>query len=70
MRALLILAGVLTIAPPTTPLSQPAIAERGLAKGAVAPPIAMPDQFGRRQTLESLAGEKGLVLLFVRSADW
>ena len=53
-----------------TSLSQPANAQRGLAKGAAAPAIEMLDQFGRLQTLQSLAGEKGLVLLFVRSADW
>jgi hypothetical protein len=70
VRAFLISAALFIIAPLTAPLSQPADVQRGLAKGAVAPPIAMLDQFGRRQTLESLTGNNGLVLLFVRSADW
>jgi len=28
------------------------------------------DQFGRRQTLKTLAGPKGTMLVFIRSADW
>jgi hypothetical protein len=70
MRGFLISAALLMIASLTASLPQPAIPERGLAKGAVAPPIDMLDQSGRRHNLQSLAGEKGLVLLFVRSADW
>lgn len=42
----------------------------GLAVGQKAPTISAHDQFGRLQTLESLKGEKGTVLLFFRSADW
>jgi hypothetical protein len=70
MRVLLVSAALSIVAPVAALLSQTADAQHGLAKGAVAPPIEMLDQFGRRQTLQSLAGEKGLVLLFVRSADW
>jgi peroxiredoxin len=29
-----------------------------------------PDQTGRHRTLESVMGEKGIAILFVRSADW
>jgi peroxiredoxin len=32
--------------------------------------LAAPDQSGRPKTLESLMGEKGVVVFFVRSADW
>lgn len=42
----------------------------GPAVGAKIPPFEAADQFGRRQTFESLRGPKGLALLFVRSADW
>ena len=70
MRALLVSAALSVVASVTTWLSQPAVVQRGLAKGAVAPPIDMVDQFGRHQTLQTLAGDKGLVILFVRSADW
>src|ERR1700676_857242 len=42
----------------------------GLAVGHRAPAFSAPDQFGRQQTLETLKGPKGTVLLFFRSADW
>ncbi|MGD9903942.1 MAG: hypothetical protein AB7L91_02100 [Dehalococcoidia bacterium] len=38
--------------------------------GSVVPPIAGVDQFGKTQSLASLAGPKGLMLVFSRSADW
>ena len=42
----------------------------GLAVGQKAPAFSARDQFGREQTLASLKGPKGTVLLFFRSADW
>ncbi len=42
----------------------------GLAVGQKAPAFSLHDQFGRVQTLYSLKGPKGTVLLFFRSADW
>jgi hypothetical protein len=42
----------------------------GLAIGEKAPPFAVRDQFGRVETLETLKGTNGTVLLFFRSADW
>lgn len=42
----------------------------GLAVGEKAPAFSLRDQFGREQTLESLKGANGTVLLFFRSADW
>jgi len=42
----------------------------GLAVGQKAPAFSMRDQFGRVQTLETLKGTNGTVLLFFRSADW
>jgi hypothetical protein len=42
----------------------------GLAVGQKAPAFSARDQFGRVQTLESLKGTNGTVLLFFRSADW
>ncbi len=41
----------------------------GLAVGQRAPAFSLHDQFGRGQTLDSLKGPKGTVLLFFRSAD-
>jgi hypothetical protein len=42
----------------------------GLAVGQKAPAFSARDQFGRVQTLETLKGPNGTVLLFFRSADW
>ena len=42
----------------------------GLAVGQKAPAFSVHDQFGRVQTLATLKGTNGTVLLFFRSADW
>ena len=42
----------------------------GLGVGQKAPDFSARDQFGKQQTLETLKGPKGTVLLFFRSADW
>jgi hypothetical protein len=42
----------------------------GLAVGQKAPAFSIRDQFGRIQTLDTLKGTNGTVLLFFRSADW
>jgi hypothetical protein len=42
----------------------------GLAVGQKAPNFSARDEFGHAQTLESLKGPNGTVLLFFRSADW
>ena len=42
----------------------------GLAVGRKAPAFSARDQFGQVQTLDSLKGPHGTILLFFRSADW
>ena len=42
----------------------------GLPTGRRAPAFSARDQFGRVQTLDSLKGSNGTVVLFFRSADW
>jgi hypothetical protein len=42
----------------------------GLGVGQKAPAFSLHDQFGHTQTLDSLKGANGTVLLFFRSADW
>ena len=42
----------------------------GLQVGQKAPVFAAPDQFGHDQSIGTLKGAKGTVLLFFRSADW
>jgi len=44
--------------------------EVGLRSGQKAPEFSARDQFGKTQTIETLRGSKGTVLLFYRSADW
>jgi hypothetical protein len=42
----------------------------GLGVGEKAPTFSVQDQFGRVQSLDTLNGRNGTVLLFFRSADW
>jgi hypothetical protein len=42
----------------------------GLSIGQKAPDFSTTDQFGKQQTLHTLKGSKGTILLFFRSADW
>jgi hypothetical protein len=43
---------------------------RGPVVGQPLPSLSLPDQDGRLQTLETLRGPKGLLLVLVQSADW
>ena len=45
-------------------------AKFGPAPGSKAPQFEAKDQLGNPQSLVSLRGPKGLILLFIRSADW
>ena len=42
----------------------------GPAAGSPAPDFSALDQEGRTQTLRSIMGPKGAMLVFYRSADW
>ena len=42
----------------------------GPAVGQQVPDFSLQDQEGRTQTLKSVSGPKGTMLVFVRSADW
>ena len=42
----------------------------GPAVGATIPALEVKDLNGKTQTLASLTGPKGLMLVFFRSADW
>jgi len=59
-----------TIDEDTIRLSSIELMSIGLATGQKAPAFSIRDQFGRVQTLDTLKGTKGTVLLFFRSADW
>jgi hypothetical protein len=49
---------------------QPAIDALGPAVGARVPDLTGVDQFGQRQTLQTVLGPEGALLVFFRSADW
>lgn len=42
----------------------------GPAVGSIVPAFKLSDQNGQPQTLASIAGPKGAMLVFYRSADW
>ena len=42
----------------------------GPAAGSPAPDFSALDQAGRTQTMKSIMGPKGAMLVFYRSADW
>jgi len=46
------------------------VTKLGPQAGEKVPAFTLPDQHGRTRSLTSLMGEKGLVLVFSRSADW
>jgi hypothetical protein len=54
----------------TIHVSSVALLSIGLAVGQQAPAFSLRDEFGRLQTLDSLKGANGTILLFFRSADW
>jgi hypothetical protein len=46
------------------------IAGLGPKVGDQVPDFSLPDQFGEIQTLESIMGEQGAMIVFHRSANW
>ena len=50
--------------------SVPDVRKLGPQVGARVPDFALADQTGRRRSLQSLMGPRGVMLVFSRSADW
>ena len=48
----------------------PDVQSLGPQVGARVPDFTLADQRGKSRTLKSLMGPKGLMLVFIRSADW
>ena len=46
------------------------VSSLGPQVGEKIPDFALPDQYGRIRTLDSIMGERGAMLVFHRSADW
>lgn len=51
-------------------LAQPDVTTLGPQVGDELPPFSGVDQFGRTQTLQSIMGSKGAMVVLYRSADW
>lgn len=68
MAAVVTVAAAVGAAQPPAPAVD--TAKLGPQVGAVAPAVSGLDQFGKPQSLASLSGPKGLMLVFNRSADW
>jgi hypothetical protein len=52
------------------PPAMPDVQKLGPQVGQPVPAFTLSDQLGRPRTIKSLMGEKGLMLVFSRSADW
>lgn len=69
MRHVLI-AAILALVIVASTGAQSDISKLGPQVGGQAIDFDLSDQFGRRQTLATVAGPKGTMLVFFRSADW
>ena len=65
--ALLLLTVCLAAQQARTPID---VSKLGPQIGERVPDFSLKDQLGRTQTLESIMGPKGAMLVFFRSADW
>lgn len=54
-------------APPRTKID---VSKLGPQVGEQVPDFSLKDQNGNTQTLQSIIGPKGAMLVFIRSADW
>ncbi len=62
---------LLTASPQTQQARTPIdVSKLGPQVGEVVPDFSLPDQTGTTQTLTSIMGPKGALLVFYRSADW
>jgi peroxiredoxin len=46
------------------------VSRLGPQVGERVPDFALPDQTGTTRTLQSVMGPRGVMLVFIRSADW
>ena len=73
LYAAIVAAGLL-LAMPAAPDAQERetvdVSSLGPQVGERIPDFALPDQYGNVQTLESILGERGAMIVFHRSANW
>jgi hypothetical protein len=54
----------------STPRAKVDVSTLGPQVGARVPDFSLKDQNGKTQTLQSIMGPRGAMLVFIRSADW
>ena len=54
----------------STPRAKIDVSTLGPQVGARVPDFSLKDQYGKTQTLQSIMGPRGAMLVFIRSADW
>lgn len=54
----------------TPPRQRIDVSKLGPQVGERVPDFSLPDQNGKTQTLQSIMGPQGAMLVFIRSADW
>ena len=55
---------------PSPPREKVDVSKLGPQVGQRVPDLSLKDQTGKVQTLQSIMGPKGAMLVFLRSADW
>ena len=74
MLYIAIVAAGLALAMPAAPEAQERepvdVSSLGPQVGERVPDFALPDQYGRVRTLDSIMGERGAMIVFHRSANW
>jgi cytochrome oxidase Cu insertion factor (SCO1/SenC/PrrC family) len=63
-------AGAVTQAQSSAPGAKIDVSKLGPQVGERVPDFSLKDQNGNTQTLQSIMGPKGAMLVFIRSADW
>ena len=71
LPAVLLVTVMLTRVPGEPQARQPIdVSKLGPQVGQRVPDFSLEDQTGKTRTLQSIMGAKGVMLVFVRSADW
>jgi hypothetical protein len=67
LSAAIVLCTAIVAAQPRTPID---VSRLGPQVGEQVPDFTLRDQKGTTRSLESVMGERGAMLVFIRSADW
>lgn len=70
LRIILAIAVLLTVNLLAQEVRKINVSKLGPQVGATVPDFNLTDQHGKRQTLQSVMGPKGAMIVFLRSADW